>query len=266
MALGISSYAFRWAVGTCDFTPAVPLRPLGLLEKAAESGAEVVQICDNVALDDLPKEMLTSLARRADELDLVLEVGIRGSRPEQLNRNLEVTKLLGSKLLRVVLADVGWEPSLGECMAVFKSFLPELRTAGVTLAIENHFHLAPVELVRLIEAIGEPMVGVCLDPVNSISKLFCPKETISLLAPFAVSVHAKDAIIRRWNTGFYITGCPLGQGLIDLPEMLDTIRNSGRNPNILLESWMDRLDDEAATLAQEQAWICQGIAYLRRLL
>jgi sugar phosphate isomerase/epimerase len=110
------------------------------------------------------------------------------------------------------------------------------------------------------------MVGVCLDPVNSISKLSCPKETISLLAPLTVSIHAKDVVIQRLNTGFYITGCPLGQGLIDLPEMLDTIRNSGRNPNILVESWMDKLDDEAATLAQEQTWICQGLAYLRRLL
>jgi hypothetical protein len=169
--------------------------------------------------------------------------------------------LAPAKLIKIFKSKPFWQT-----LAVFKSFLPELRAAGVTLAIENHFHLAPAELVRLIEAIGEPMVGVCLDPVNSISKLFCPKETISLLAPLTVSVHAKDVVIRRLNTGFYITGCPLGQGLIDLPEMLDTIHDSGRNPNILVESWMDKLDDEGATLAQEQAWICQGIEYLRGLL
>ena len=40
-----------------------------------------------------------------------LEAGIRGSRPEQLSRALQVAQLLGARVLRVVLADGEWRPS-----------------------------------------------------------------------------------------------------------------------------------------------------------
>ena len=266
MRVGLGSYAFRWAIGTRDFTPSNPLTPFGLLEKSAALGAEVVQICDNLPLDSLPDSTLNDLAQRAADLGLILEVGIKGSRPEHLRRNLGVAKQLGAPLLRVVLTDAGWEPSFDEFVAIFKSLLPDLRAAGVTIAIENHFHLLPMELARLVEAINDPLAGVCLDPLNSITKLVGVAETIDVLAPFTVSVHAKDAVVTRPHTGFYISGCQLGKGLVDLPGMLAAVRAAGRSPNVLLEGWMDRLDDEAATLVQEEAWVRQGVAYLRRLL
>ena len=266
MKIGIGSYAFRWAVGTKDFTPSEPLTALTLLEKSAQLGAEVVQICDNVVLEDLPKSTLTALARRADELGIILEVGIKGSTSEHLRCNLDIAKQLGSRLLRVVLTDSGSKPSIDEIADVIKSLVPDLRAADITLAIENHFYLTPAELVGLVKTVDDPMVGVCLDPLNSISKLIGSKETISLLAPLAVSVHVKDAVVNRPNTGFCISGCPLGEGLVDLPEMLNLIRNAGRNPNLLIEGWMDQLDNEAATLAQEEDWIRRGIVYLRKLL
>jgi sugar phosphate isomerase/epimerase len=236
------------------------------LEKAAALGAEVVQICDNLPLDNLPDRTLADLAQRAAELGLILEVGIKGSRPEHLRRSLDVAERLGARLLRVVLTEAGWEPYFDEFVTIFKSLLPDLRAAGVTLAIENHFHLLPAELARLVEAINDPLVGVCLDPLNSITKLVGVAETVATLAPFALSVHAKDAIVTRPRTGFYIAGCQLGEGLVNLPAMLAAVRATGRSPNVLVECWMDRLDDEAATLAQEEAWVRQGIAYLRQLL
>ena len=266
MRVGLASYAFRWAIGTRDFTPSDPLTPFGLLGKAAALGAEVVQICDNLPLDSLSGSELTDLAQRAAELGLILEVGIKGSRPEHLRRNLDVARRLGARLLRVVLTDAGWEPSFDEFVAIFQSLLPNLRAVGVTIAIENHFHLLPTELACLIEAINDPLVGVCLDPLNSITKLVGVAETIDVLAPFTVSVHAKDAVVTRPRTGFYISGCQLGKGLVDLPSMLAAVRAAGRSPNVLVEGWMDRLDDEAATLVQEEAWVRQGVAYLRRLL
>ena len=81
--IGIGSYAFRWAIGTPEWQPTRPLAPVELLDKAAALGAEVVQICDNVPLATLPDHTLAALAGRAAALGLELEVGIRGSRPEQ---------------------------------------------------------------------------------------------------------------------------------------------------------------------------------------
>ncbi|HEY64404.1 MAG TPA: sugar phosphate isomerase/epimerase, partial [Caldilineae bacterium] len=56
------------------------------------------------------------------------------------------------------------------------------------------------------------------------------------------------------------------EGLVDIPGMLAAVRAAGRSPNLLIECWMDRLEDEEATLAQEEAWVRRGIAYLRQLL
>jgi sugar phosphate isomerase/epimerase len=260
LKIGIGSYAYRWAIrmGKMD--------AFSLLDRSSEAGAQVVQVCDNLPLDRLPDARLDALARHAADLGLALEVGIKGSRPEHLRRNLEVTRQLDAHLLRVVLTTAGWEPPFDEFVAIFKALLPDLRDAGVTVAVENHFYLPPVELARLIEAIDDPLVGVCLDPLNSITRLVGVAETVATLAPYTVSVHVKDAVITRPGAGFYIAGCPLGEGLVDLAGMLDAVWVTGRSPNVLVECWMDRLDDEAATLAQEEAWIRQGMAYVRRLV
>jgi sugar phosphate isomerase/epimerase len=241
------------------------LTPAALLDKAAALGAEVVQICDNVPLEALADAELGALSRQAADLGLALELGIRGSQPAQLRRSLEVAQRVHAGLLRIVLAAPGWRPSTEAAVTLLRDMLPELRAAGVTLAIENHFYLSPAELARLVRAIDDPLVGVCLDPLNSITQLIGVGETVRTLAPLALSAHAKDAVITRPGTGFYIAGCPLGKGLVDLRGMLDAVRAAGRSPNVLVECWMDPLEDEAATLAQEEAWVRDGIAYLRRI-
>jgi sugar phosphate isomerase/epimerase len=269
MKIGIGSYAFRWAIGTRDWQPAHPLTPVELLEKAAMLGAEVVQLCDNVPLASLSDKALAALAARATGLRLDLEVGIRGSRPEQLSRGLEVARLLGARVLRIVLANGAWRPSLNQATALIGDLVPELRASGIAVAIENHFHLTPAELAYLVRTVDAPQVGVCLDPLNSIAKLVGVGETVAALAALAVSVHAKDATVTRLGAGWAIRGCPLGKGQADIEGMLAAVCTAGavraarRLPNVLVEAWMDRLDDEAATLAQEQDWVRQGIAYLK---
>jgi sugar phosphate isomerase/epimerase len=259
VAIGISSFAYRWAIRTGQ------MDAFALLERARDAGARVVQICDNLPLDGLPEDRLAGLARRAGQLGLTVEVGIKGSQPEHLRRNLEVARRLDAHLLRVVLTGPGWEPPIDEMVRILKAILPDLRAAGVTVGIENHFHLRPEELARLIEAVDDPLVGVCLDPLNSITQFVGVAETVETLAPWVVSVHAKDAVITRPGTGFYISGCPLGEGLVDIPAMLDAVRANGRRSNVLAECWMDRLDDEAGTLAQEETWVRRGVGYLRAL-
>ena len=97
--VGISSFALRYAIAA----QAHPLDPIGVLEKAAELGAEAVQICDNLPLAPLSDGELDALARRAADLGLALEVGTRGSSPERLERYLQVAQRLGVRILRVVL-------------------------------------------------------------------------------------------------------------------------------------------------------------------
>lgn len=259
MKVGVSSYAFRWAIreGALDV--------FGLLEKSAALGAEVVQILDNFALDEFSDAQLDDIAQGARQLGLSLEVGIVGSQPEQLRRNLVVAQKLDARILRVVLSHGDWQPTVAELAPILRGILPDLRAANLTLAIENHFDLTPSELATLLQMIDDPRFGICLDPLNSISQMIGPRQVIAALAPYTVSAHCKDGVVTRVNTGFYIAGCPLGKGRVDLREMLAAFQSANRAPNLLVEAWMDRLKDMDATLAQEETWVREGIAFLKQL-
>jgi sugar phosphate isomerase/epimerase len=259
--VGISSFALRYAIAASVH----PLDPIEVLEKAAELGAEVVQICDNLPLAPLSNPALDALARRAADLGLELEVGTRGSGPEQLDRYFEITQRLGAQILRVVLSDAAEGRTLDEERATLSALLPRLADAGITLALENRFRLTPDQMAKLIRSLEAPNVGACLDPLNSVSRLIGPLAAIRALAPLAVTSHVKSGTMTREGAIWVLRGCPVGEGLLDVEGLVTAVRANGRTPppNLLAEGWMEPLDSEAATLAQEEDWTRRGIAYLK---
>jgi sugar phosphate isomerase/epimerase len=262
---GISSYAFRWAIGTPGFTPSQPLTPHTLLEKAAWLGAEVVQICENLPLDRLDEPGLRALGRQAESLGISLEVGTVGFEHEHLARYVEIARLVGARVLRVTEAQEGALATLEGTAAELRRALPACRAAGVTIAIENDFRLSSGQLAALVQAVDDPHMGICLDTANSIAGLEGWREVMRNLAPYAASLHAKDVAAEKQGTGFAIRGRPLGQGLVDLPAVLEAVWAAGRDPNVLAEFWLDPLAAEEATLRREEAWIAESLAYLRAI-
>ena len=122
------------------------------------------------------------------------------------------------------------------------------------------------DLARLVAMIGDEQVGVCLDTLNSIARLEGWREVVSLLAPYAVSLHLKDGKTAKQGTvGFAVTGCPMGSGLIDFPWVLQTVRSHGRDVNAVCEAWMEPAQTEAETLRREREWMAGSLAYMRRL-
>ena len=261
--IGVGSYALRYAIGTADLAPPEPLTPSTLLVKAAALGAQVVQILDNLPLDRLSEHELRELRSLAGDLGITIETGIRGSRLEKLRRNLAVTEALGASIIRAVLTDDGWEPDRNQVLEILASVLPDLRAAGVTLAIENRFHYLPSQVAEMIGAMDDPHVAACLDVMNSITRFVGPSEAVAALAPYAVSVHIKDARIARERTGFRISGCAMGAGGVDVSGILAAVRREGRARSILVEGWMDPLGSINETLAQEEAWVRDGIDYVK---
>jgi sugar phosphate isomerase/epimerase len=140
-----------------------------------------------------------------------------------------------------------------------------LRDSGVIFCAENHLRFTPQTVRRIVCAVDDPAVGVCLDPLNSIAQWIGPEETIRELAPLARTAHIKDACIRRSGSGFSITGVPLGDGQLDLAGYLAAI--APRVESLLFESWMDPVDGEsgASTLAQEDLWARNALALIRQL-
>jgi len=268
MRLGVSSYTFTWAVGVPGRIPARPMDALGLLGKAAALGVRVVQIADNLPLEFLGPAEFDALAARSRQLGVGIEVGMRGSQPRRLETHLEIARRLDAPLLRVLVDGADDQPSPDEVTRRLAGLLPRLQKAGIRLAIENHDRFSAAAFREILERLASPWVGLCLDTVNSFGALEGPEVVVRTLAPWVLNLHVKDFCISRADhqMGFTIAGTPAGRGRLDVPWLLGQLRAAGRDPNAILELWTPPEPALEATIAKEDAWATESIAYLRTLI
>ena len=272
MRLGLGSYAYAWAVGIPGYPPpATPMTALRLLERAAELGLHLVQIADNLPLDHLSDVERGALRARAVTLGVAVEVGTRGIAPEHLRHYLAIAREFGSPILRIVVDSANHHPAVEEIIATLRAILPEFEQAGITLAIENHDRFSVETLRSIIQQAGSHALGICLDTVNSFGAGEGPGVVVPLLGPYVVNLHVKDYTIRRHhhNLGFEIEGTPAGAGALAIPALLESLARlnvTGRDFNAILELWPPPESTTEATIAKEDAWVVQSVAYLRQYI
>jgi 3-oxoisoapionate decarboxylase len=266
MKVGISSFSFRWATKEDYLKYTNPLEAVEIVEKAAEMGAEVVQLCDNLSMPSMSMQELRRLKQRADTLGVELELGLKGLSVEHLEQAEHICQQIGSSLVRVVIGNGKSAPSEDEVVSLIATGGKKLFENDVRIAIENHFHYTPKQLDRIVCKIDNELLGICLDPINSISLLVSPSEAVEYLLEHTLSLHVKDATISRLNTGFYISGTEIGKGMLNISELIKKVINNGKDANLLVEGWMDKEPSEEATLEKEKQWIRKGIEFIRRSL
>lgn len=111
-------------------------------------------------------------------------------------------------------------------------------------------------------------LGICLDTVNSFGALEGPDVVVRTLGPWTVNLHIKDFGVTRAShqMGFAIEGRPAGQGQLDVPWLLNTLRSLDRDVNAILELWTPPDPTLSETIAREGAWAAESVAYLRGLI
>ncbi|WP_108397528.1 sugar phosphate isomerase/epimerase family protein [Devosia submarina] len=265
--LGIGSYAFRWHVGIKDRVPEQPISAADILDHAARLGVKLVQFADNLPLHTLGKREIEDLAGQSRDLGITLELGMTGCDPALVRQYLELARRLDVSLLRIAPTAEESAASDDAIAVMFTRLLDECRSAGVTLAVENHFHLPSPRLVHIIASVANDTLGVCLDVANSIACQEWPLTTIDLLAPFAVNLHLKDFRIALdpHGVGGSFVGTPLGQGRFDPATVFDALERHSRQVNTILEHWLPWQGDFAATKAMELAWLEQSVAAAKEL-
>jgi sugar phosphate isomerase/epimerase len=268
MQLGISSYTYPWAAGIPGYEPPEPLTALGLLDKAAALGVSVVQICDNMPLDRLTRPGLDDLKKQAADNGLLIEVGTRGSAPEHLLAYLDLAQRLGSSIVRVVVDTADDQPSDYEVVRRLQTVAPRFGEAGVALAIENHDRFSADTFGEIVEMLHVPHIGICLDTANSFGAGEGWTDVTVGLASYVVNLHIKDFVIRRVShqLGLTIEGRPAGQGQLDVPWLLQTLEDAGRDPNAILELWTPPEANLEDTIRKEDEWARESITYLRTLI
>jgi hypothetical protein len=266
MKLGVSSFTFPWAIGGIESEHPVVMSAFDLLEKARELRADVLQIADNLPIGHLADEELHRLRATADGYQIAIEVGTRGIRSENLQRFLTIAQILGSPILRVVIDSKGHEPSINEICDLLKPFAEKFKTAQIKLAIENHDRLTCAEFNEIIDRVGSDWVGICLDTVNSLGAVEAPNTVIPALAPRAINVHMKDFEIVRTNgqMGFTVRGTALGQGRLNVAEVIAAVGGPSREITSVIELWTPRQESYSATVELEDSWASESVAFLRQ--
>ena len=267
MRLGISSYAYAWAIGVPGYGGA-GMDVFDFVRRAGAHGLRLVQIADNLPVHELGPASLARLRSLASGLGIAIQLGTRGSAPEDLLAYLRLCEALGSSLLRVLLDSKEDRPDAAEAVRRLRLVAPDFERSGVALAIENHDRFKARELARIIGGTGSEAVGSCIDSVNSFGAGEGTQTVMEALGPSALCLHVKDFAVQRLphNMGFTVSGTPAGRGLLDLPSILGTLSSFGRSPDALLELWPPPESDPALTVAKEEAWVLESLAYLRGLL
>lgn len=266
--LGIGTYAYAWAIGVSGYDTPNLMDVFQFIETVDNHGVKVAQIADNIPLHELSSEQLTQLKSLADDKGISLEVGTRGITADHLNIYIAIALQLSSPILRVVVDTNDHHPSPDEVINLLQPQLQAFEEANIILAIENHDRFPAQTLVKIMQTLDSPYVGICLDTVNSFGSLEGPAYVIEKLAPYVVNLHVKDFSIARHdhNMGFTLIGTPAGQGMLDTAWVMQQLDKYGRDYNAILELWPPPENTIQATIAKEHQWAGQSISYLRTLL
>jgi len=264
VTIGLSTYAFFWRRSE---RVSRPLDLLAVIERTAAAGAGVLQICDLPGLERLSATELAALRAASEQAGVALEVGFRGVRSASLERFLDIAVALRARLVRTMLGAGADRPTVQEAVRELRAVAPRYADAGVRIGLETYEVFATSDLLRVVTGVGDPGIGVCLDPANTVARLEQPHATIDQVAEHVVNLHVKDFTFTRSPglVGFALTGCELGTGLLDLGYLYDRVRPSERGISEIVEHWLPWQGDEVTTVETEERWTERSLAVMRGL-
>lgn len=218
-----------------------------LLELCQAFGAAGAQV-DLAQVEALDPPSLHALRHDAEQRGLFLELSVRGPALEDeaaFARAARVSRALGITRWRTALVYARryedfhtreqWEAFLARWRGLLPRAASWLERAGLAAGIENHKDLLAGEMADLLREVGSPALGACLDIGNNLALLEDPMETVETLAPFAITTHVKDMAVQRAEAGFLLSEVPLGEGLLPLPRIVETLRAARPEVNLCLE-------------------------------
>lgn len=262
MKLGISTYSLSRAIIAQQMTV------LDVIDWTKEIGGEHVEIVPiGYNLNEQP-ELVPAIRQKAeqvgidisnytvsanficsDESSLVQEI-------ERVKREVDVANELGVKLFR---HDVASRPLEQTSILYFQKDLSMLAEAcriiadyagsyGITTSVENHgYYMQASERVEsLIDAVARPNFKTTLDIGNFMCVDESPIKGVTNNIGLASMIHLKDFYLRSKHLnpgqgwfqsagGDFLRGAIVGQGDIDMREVLRIIKASGYDGYISIE-------------------------------
>ena len=268
MELGLSTYTFPWAFGVAKMGYRPRMSLVDLLHYAQQQGIGRVQVGDNFPLHLHSRADCQHWAALAQDLGIQIEVGTRRLEVAHIQQYLKIAEIFEAPFIRVVIDDGDYKPDSAQIVKILNQLVPELSAQKTILAIENHDRFSASLLQQFIESSDADWINICLDTVNSLGANEGIATVMEYLAPYTINLHIKDFRIQRWPhlMGFRVEGCAAGQGMLDIPALLQQVAPYECCQSVTLELWSSPLSNEEETLKNERNWAATSIDYLKKLL
>jgi sugar phosphate isomerase/epimerase len=265
---GLSTYSFPWSIGVDEYKSSTPLTAYNLLQFAAAHDIHYVQFCDNMPLHLLSRQELKNLKEAADNLHINIQVGTRKLTVENISLYLSIAQKFNAGFLRVVIDDADFHPDEQQVIEIIQTLLPQLKQTGIRLAIENHDRFSATTLQNIIQQTSPTCVGICLDTANSLGANEGINEVMQVLGLYTVNLHIKDIIIKRLShkMGFMIEGCAAGEGILNIPQIIQQLEPYNKCKTVTLEVWSQPEATIEQSIAKEKQWVEASIKYLKTIL
>jgi 3-oxoisoapionate decarboxylase len=249
-----------------------------LMELAASVGAAGA----HGGMTPIDLEWAHRTRRMKEELDMYVEVQTFLPRedPAVFEHAVRIAKEAGATSLRVVCllgrryemfdTDDDWKAAIAGFHRQIAAAVPIVERYRMPMGIENHKDWRVEQQVELLKHYSSEYVGVTLDTGNNLAVLDDPMETVELLAPYTVNTHFKDMAIEECEDGFLLSEVPLGEGMLDIVRITDTIRRARPDVHFSLEMitrdplkvpcltdkyWATFTDLNGVSLARMLSWI-----------
>lgn len=216
---------------------------------------------------------LRNVRAYADKLGIQIETGMDsicptstrfakddGSGEEQLLRQLETARIVGSPIVRCYLGsmadrktELSFEQHIESMLGVLRAVRSRFVDAGVKVAIENHAGDFRAQRLRgVIEEAGKDWVGVTFDSGNPCWTMEDPLGALSYVAPYVLTAHLRDSYIWLDGKGIVVQWIRFGEGNVNLEEVVKRLHAA--QPQVVLNLETICIGNRQFPVKQPEFW------------
>jgi sugar phosphate isomerase/epimerase len=133
--------------------------------------------------------------------------------------------------------DVSWNDQMIAMKKFIKVLRPMMKDLGLRANIETHGDETSWEMIKMIEEIGEDILGVTLDTGNLPLTGEVPNDAIKRLAPYVHCTHCKDGIVFHSPTGVTQQLRSVGEGIVDWDMTIEILGKYHPNLRMCFEDY-----------------------------
>lgn len=133
-----------------------------------------------------------------------------------------------------------------------EALMPLLESTGIRLLIENHQDIMLADYDQVWARFGREAIGVNWDIGNSLPACETPETFLQETIDMIGNVHLKDYRLFPAPTGYRMSRCALGAGVIDFPSVLGILLRHSPGTPLTIE--LGALNARTADIGLQEYW------------